>query len=152
MPLYISKETLAQIELVLLLCVLYILHRKKNTIQMKQIGITCWQMKDRRNRKWLGHHGTHDVMELAHWFVELTPTESHTWLWGCFCMVCMHGALLVYENKEKGELNIITRGCSRGRVELVGIWMCSWLIFHRHCVNRCSELCLRVKGQLLAPR
>lgn len=63
---YISKETLAQIELVLLLRVLYILHRKKNTIQMKQIGITCWQMKDRRNRKWLGHHRRCDVMELAH--------------------------------------------------------------------------------------
>lgn len=29
MPLYIFKETLAQIELILLLCVLYTLHRKK---------------------------------------------------------------------------------------------------------------------------
>lgn len=45
-------------------------------------------MKDRRNRKQAGGHcRRHDVMLLAQWFVELAPAETHTWLWGCFCMV-----------------------------------------------------------------
>lgn len=153
MPLYISKETLAQIELVLLLCVLYILHRKKkyNTNEadwdhlLADEGQEKQEMVGAPQEMWCHATGSLICRANPH---RVTHLAVGLLLYG------LHARRVasVYEDKEKGEPNIIIRGCSRGWVELVGIWMCSWLILHWCCVNRCSELCLRVKGQLLAPR
>lgn len=50
----------------------------KKKEKRKKRRITCRGMKDRRNRKQAGGHcWRHDVMPLAHWFVEWPPAETH---------------------------------------------------------------------------
>lgn len=102
---------------------------------MKHIEITCWEMKDRRNRKQGMHRRRYYVMQLAHWFIELPPAETHTWLWGCFhmlfkvawvlwCTACVH--LCAWRtNRQRTK-------CNSGRSVTVCVW---FSVFMLCCVN-----------------